>query len=110
MVNKLFLDWVMNCLSTDLDARGATEAVALYDFTSRANKELSFKRGDALLLTSRVNQDWWEGLVDGKAGLVPHKFIAIHTRLAHNSVLGLYQIFLNSIDSVLTTVNSHLIF
>ncbi|XP_013412995.1 SLIT-ROBO Rho GTPase-activating protein 1 isoform X3 [Lingula anatina] len=54
-----------------------TEAVALYDFEGRTGRELSFKKGDQLLLYSQVSSDWWDGYFNGKEGLIPDKYIKI---------------------------------
>lgn len=53
------------------------EAVALYDFEGRTGRELSFKKQDTLLVYHRVSQDWWEGLYQGKEGLIPDRYITL---------------------------------
>lgn len=53
------------------------EAISLYDFDGRTDRELSFKKGQSLLLYSKVSQDWWEGVCEGKEGLIPDKYIHI---------------------------------
>nr|XP_022297472.1 nascent polypeptide-associated complex subunit alpha-like isoform X2 [Crassostrea virginica] len=53
------------------------EAAALYDFEGRKGRELSFKKHDTLLLYRRVSQDWWEGLFQGKKGLIPDRYITL---------------------------------
>ena len=53
------------------------EAAALYDFEGRKGRELSFKKHDTLLLYRRVSQDWWEGLYQGKKGLIPDRYITL---------------------------------
>lgn len=52
------------------------DAVALYDFESRTGQELSFKKGDLLVLKRRISEDWWEGLHGNQLGLVPTKYVA----------------------------------
>ena len=37
------------------------EARAQYDFSGRTERELSFKKGDMLVVYSQVSTDWWEG-------------------------------------------------
>ncbi len=51
------------------------EAVAQYDFTGRTDRELSFKKGDLLVVFNQVSTDWWEGAYNGKEGLIPDKYI-----------------------------------
>ncbi|XP_056000092.1 SLIT-ROBO Rho GTPase-activating protein 1-like isoform X8 [Ostrea edulis] len=59
---------------SSLDAQ-IFEAVALYDFEGRTERELSFKKHDTLLVYHRVSSDWWEGLYQGKEGLIPDRYI-----------------------------------
>lgn len=56
------------------------EALAQYDFQGRTERELSFKKGDTLVVFSQVSTDWWEGAFKGKEGLIPDKYIALKTR------------------------------
>lgn len=51
------------------------EAVAAYDFDGRSGRELSFKRGDSLVLYNQKSVDWWEGAYNGQEGLIPDKYI-----------------------------------
>ena len=51
------------------------EATALYDFTGRTDRELSFKKGDNLLLYTKASPEWWEGAFAGKEGLVPANYV-----------------------------------
>lgn len=53
------------------------EATALYDFKGRTERELSFKKGDNLLLYTKASAEWWEGAFAGKEGLVPSNYVAI---------------------------------
>ncbi|XP_078679151.1 SLIT-ROBO Rho GTPase-activating protein 1-like isoform X8 [Branchiostoma floridae x Branchiostoma belcheri] len=53
------------------------EAIARFDYVGRTERELSFKKGDSLLLFSRASDDWWEGRCHGEDGLVPDKYIHV---------------------------------
>ncbi|XP_064487016.1 SLIT-ROBO Rho GTPase-activating protein 1-like isoform X2 [Ornithodoros turicata] len=53
------------------------EATAQYDFAARSERELSFKRGDTLVLYTQVSPDWWKGHFEGKDGLIPDKYIML---------------------------------
>ncbi|KAK1150559.1 hypothetical protein AOXY_G33829 [Acipenser oxyrinchus oxyrinchus] len=57
------------------DELDCAEAVALFDYAGRSPQELSFKKGDTLLLHSKASADWWRGELGGAKGLVPHKYI-----------------------------------
>ncbi|KAG8447898.1 hypothetical protein GDO86_015132 [Hymenochirus boettgeri] len=53
------------------------EAIARFDYMSRTSQELSFKKGDVILLHSKAPGDWWRGEIAGGRGLIPHKYISI---------------------------------
>ncbi|XP_014678260.1 PREDICTED: SLIT-ROBO Rho GTPase-activating protein 1-like [Priapulus caudatus] len=53
------------------------DAVAQYDFEGRSSHELTFRKGANITLHSQVSPDWWKGSLEGKAGLVPDKYIAV---------------------------------
>jgi len=56
------------------------EAVALYDYKAGTEKELSFNKGDQLLLFSKANEHWWLGSKGGDQGLIPAQYFEISTR------------------------------
>lgn len=53
------------------------EATAQFDFIARSNRELSLRKGDLVILRKQVSNDWWQGTVKGKDGLVPDKYISL---------------------------------
>lgn len=53
------------------------EATAKFDYLARTPQELSFKKGDTILLHCKASGDWWKGELSGMRGLVPHKYINI---------------------------------
>ncbi|XP_053552035.1 rho GTPase-activating protein 4 [Bombina bombina] len=57
------------------DELDIVEAVARFEYTARSPKELSFKKGDTLLLHNKASGDWWSGELAGVKGLIPHKYI-----------------------------------
>lgn len=52
--------------------------VALYDFSSNRDNELSFKSKDTIYLIkrSRNDQDWHEGFLDGRIGIFPANYVS----------------------------------
>ncbi|CAG2104394.1 unnamed protein product, partial [Medioppia subpectinata] len=44
---------------------------AMYDFEAQSPDELSFKEGDVIELKSKVDSNWFEGILYGKSGLFP---------------------------------------
>lgn len=53
------------------------EATAQFDFNARSERELSLRKGDLVILRKQVSNDWWQGTVKGKDGLVPDKYISL---------------------------------
>lgn len=53
------------------------EATAQFDFNARSNRELSLRKGDQVTLRKQVSNDWWQGTVKGKDGLIPDKYISL---------------------------------
>ena len=72
-----------------------TEAVALYDYKGRSDKELSFKKGAILDIRGQLSADWWHGSISAssasplttttttttttKLGYIPDKYIALRS-------------------------------
>ncbi|XP_021912868.1 SLIT-ROBO Rho GTPase-activating protein 1-like isoform X4 [Zootermopsis nevadensis] len=59
------------------DESECLEATAQFDFMARSERELSFKKGDNVILFSQVSGDWWRGSVNGQEGLIPDKYIML---------------------------------
>ncbi|CAB4025184.1 SLIT-ROBO Rho GTPase-activating 1-like [Paramuricea clavata] len=53
------------------------EAKALFNYTARSDKELSFKKGNIILVFKRSNNDWWDGSLDGIDGFVPCAYVQV---------------------------------
>lgn len=53
-------------------------AKALYDYTARTEKELSFSKGDILEVVDKTKDgNWWDGFHGGRRGYVPVKYVEI---------------------------------
>ncbi|XP_073688086.1 endophilin-A3b isoform X3 [Garra rufa] len=50
---------------------------ALYTFQPENQGELSFKEGDIIILTSRIDENWYEGMIRGEAGLFPMNYVKV---------------------------------
>ena len=52
--------------------------VGIYDFDSRADGDLSFKKGDLLYIISTDGGDWWfaQSVATGKEGYIPSNYVA----------------------------------
>ena len=53
-------------------------ARALYDYTGRDHRELSFKRGDIVEVIKKTpDGHWWDGLCGNKRGFIPVAYVEI---------------------------------
>ncbi|XP_028288246.1 neutrophil cytosol factor 2 [Parambassis ranga] len=52
-----------------------TRLVALHSYESSNPEDLNFQEGDTITLLSRVNQDWFEGQMNGNTGIFPASFV-----------------------------------
>ncbi|ORZ37690.1 hypothetical protein BCR44DRAFT_1429749 [Catenaria anguillulae PL171] len=48
---------------------------ALYDFPGTDRGELPFRTGDVIAVTDADYDDWWEGTLRGKSGLIPSNYV-----------------------------------
>ena len=42
--------------------------------------QVSFMKGDSIVLYSQASSDWWRGCVGGREGLIPDKYVLIKIR------------------------------
>ncbi|CAB4257167.1 similar to Saccharomyces cerevisiae YHL002W HSE1 Subunit of the endosomal Vps27p-Hse1p complex required for sorting of ubiquitinated membrane proteins into intralumenal vesicles prior to vacuolar degradation [Maudiozyma barnettii] len=48
---------------------------AMYDLNSSEKDELSFKKGDIIIVLEQVYRDWWRGTLHGKIGIFPLNYV-----------------------------------
>jgi SLIT-ROBO Rho GTPase activating protein len=63
------------------------EAIALYDYKGRSDKEISFRKGDKLAILGQLSTDWWQGYAiqcgnqsSSRIGYIPDKYIALKSK------------------------------
>lgn len=52
-------------------------ARAKFDFTAQTNLELPLKKGEVVVLTRRIDQNWWEGRNGTKTGIFPDSYVTV---------------------------------
>ena len=48
---------------------------ALYDYSPQSPGDLSFKAGDIVNVSKCVDNDWWDGELDGVSGSFPANYV-----------------------------------
>jgi hypothetical protein len=58
------------------------EAVALFDYNGRTNKELSFRKNQIIFIYKKMNREWWLGHLAGgnQSGFIPDGYIKLKSR------------------------------
>lgn len=54
---------------------------ALFSFTPENERELGFKKGDVIILTNQVDENWYEGLLNGESGFFPVNYVEVLVQL-----------------------------
>ncbi|KAF4572541.1 hypothetical protein EYR36_007049 [Pleurotus pulmonarius] len=62
-----------------LPGEGVARAIALYDFNAVESGDLSFAKGDIIIVTKKSDSsdDWWTGKAGGKQGIFPANFVEL---------------------------------
>ena len=74
---------------------------AMFNFTARNSHEMTVKRGDRMRVTRRLNEQWWEVIMNGRLGLVPANYVRMLPASGRSSAslsLGLSNRHRSAID------------
>ncbi|XP_033869105.3 SH3 domain-containing protein 19-like isoform X2 [Acipenser ruthenus] len=64
-----------SCKAKPEVARSGQWCEALYDFAGQTNEDLSFLKGDRILITEKVDSEWYRGRLNGNEGIFPAIFV-----------------------------------
>lgn len=64
---------------------------ALYDFQSKEPNDLSFKKGDVILLRRKVDANWFVGELNGREGTFPLNYVQVIVPLPVPQCIALYD-------------------
>lgn len=62
---------------TEEAAPAVNKVIALYDFSSAAQDQLSFKKGDVIIVLENIYKDWWRGSLNGRVGIFPLNYVTL---------------------------------
>ena len=57
--------------------RGAETATALYNYDGADENDLTFKKGDVIEITEKIDEGWWRGTMGGHEGLFPSNYVKV---------------------------------
>lgn len=53
-------------------------ARAMYNFVGQTSRELSFRRGDIIIIRRQIDKNWYEGEHNATVGLFPLNYVEVN--------------------------------
>lgn len=50
--------------------------MAIYPYQAQNGDELSFGKGDVIIVTAKDEQEWWKGELNGVSGVFPSNYVS----------------------------------
>uniref|UniRef100_A0A182MY13 RING-type E3 ubiquitin transferase n=1 Tax=Anopheles dirus TaxID=7168 RepID=A0A182MY13_9DIPT len=82
---------VTGAANAALDLSKIPHAKAFYDFSSSETSDISFRKGDIIILKKKIDHNWCVGEVNGKEGAVPLNHIKVIVPLPFPQCKALYD-------------------
>jgi hypothetical protein len=70
---------------------------ALYDFDSKDNSSLSFKKNDIIQVLTQLESGWWDGLCNGERGWFPSNYVTAESEILGDDEVCIKKIVLKKI-------------
>lgn len=55
------------------------QVIAMYDYKAANEDEMSFSKGQLIIVLNQDNADWWKGEINGVTGLFPTNYVKMTT-------------------------------
>lgn len=60
-----------------INEKKKAQCKAIYDFEAQNPGELEFKEGQIIDLISQIDENWYEGKLNGKSGFFPISYVQV---------------------------------